>query len=182
MPPHVASLSPAHCSPRAIHQRLFTLFLNFLKGWGFPASGPWGWGWMGKSSLEEWMGKSSLTKGVSTNIRPQACSPPGRRLGSRTAGSMQGTHWEAPVSSQGLEHYIPSPRGPAPSPPAPSSLWEAWGRGLFTPCTHRRPGQSVRRSALRYSSRGPIGAHRAAPPPKLARGKRGSGRAGCGRT
>lgn len=26
---------------------------------------------------------------------------------------------------------------------APSSLWEAWRRGLFTPCTHRRPGQSV---------------------------------------
>lgn len=111
------------------------------------------------------------------NFRPQACSPP-RRLGSRERGHCRGLRWTAGGWSRISLHLAAPPLHLA----APSSLWEAWGRGLFTPCTHRRPGQSVERGALRYSSCGPIGAHRAAPPPKLARGKRGSGWAGCGRT
>ena len=114
-------------------------------------------------------------KGVSINFRPQACSLSRRRLGSRVG--------EIPAGDP-LRTSSGQPRDPAELLylAAPSSLWEASGRGLFTPRTHRRPGQSVGRGALRHSSRGPIGAHRAASPPKLARGKRGSGWAGRGRT
>lgn len=127
---------------------------------------------MGKSRFPCKPGGKEGAKGVSINFRPQACSLPRRRLGSVKPRSPQGTHWESSLGSPGrgqnaevLHHHLA----------APSSLWEAWGRGLFTPCTHRRADQSMGSSAVRHSFRGPTGAHRAAPPPKLARGKRGSG-------
>lgn len=118
-------------------------------------------------------------RGCGYNFRPQACSRLRRRLGStrqdRCRRSAENLQWITQIPHRVL-------KTPLLHLAAPSSLWEAWGRGLFTPCTHRQPGQSVGRGAVRHSSRGPIGAHRAAPPPKLARGKRGSGWAGRGRT
>lgn len=55
-------------------------------------------------------------KGVSINFRPQACSPPWRRLGSEVEGSLQSTHWDSLLGRPGLGQNA---RVPAPSPQGP---------------------------------------------------------------
>lgn len=55
-------------------------------------------------------------KGVPINFRPQACSPPWRRLGNEMEGSLQRTHWDSLLGSPGLGQNAgvraPSPQGP----------------------------------------------------------------------
>lgn len=55
-------------------------------------------------------------KGVSINFRPQACSPPWRRLGSEVEESLQSTHWDSLLGRPGLGQNA---RVPAPSPQGP---------------------------------------------------------------
>jgi hypothetical protein len=57
-------------------------------------------------------------------------------------------------------------------PPPPLALGASLGAGFVYSLHALRPGQSVESVGARHASRGPIGAHRAAPPPKRARGKR----------
>lgn len=69
-------------------------------------------------------------KSWSINFRPQACSPPCRRLGGQVAEVLPRTPWESPRNRPGLQHNTPSPRGPAPSPLGPPPLFGKPGGGV----------------------------------------------------
>lgn len=95
---------------------------------------------MEKSRFPHKSGGVERAKGVSINFRPQACSPPKRLLESVEQRLLQETDGNRRCAERGWGRRLEVLHLRLA---APSSLWEAWRRGLFTPCTHRRPGQSV---------------------------------------
>lgn len=113
--------------------------------------------------LKWWRGKGEL--------RHSGFRLPGRPLGGR--GPAAGRASGRPLAESGFGGQ--RTRAGSRKPAAYLRLWP-WGASLgagFVYSLHAtRLGQSVESVGARHASRGPIGAHRAAPPPKRARGKR----------